>query len=196
MHLVTCQLCIRHSDNLSKFCAACMEGVCGALWLPSTPSQPPPSMGRSRAVFGVSEWQKRWGKKKRLQPKLEPYDWAEAKSKVGQRQGRRICHLPLSIGSGRRIDPQLGVAIRGPREEEFGARLSDVLCMNSTGLVGNPDTDMSAMHFCMGAEGSANARTLGRCGRGVFWGGAGCRQKEKGFARGESEALRGSGRSP
>ena len=136
------------------------------------------------------------GQKKWLQPKLEPYDWAEAKSKVGQRQGRRICHLPLSIGSGRRIDPQLVVAIRGPREEEFGARLSDVLCMNSTGLVGNTDTDMSAMHFCMGAEGSANAQALGGvCGR-VFWGSAGRRQKEKGFARGESEALRGSGRSP
>jgi hypothetical protein len=145
-------------------------------------------------------WRARWlkpsGQKKRLQPKLEPYDWAEAKSKVGQRQGRRICHLPLSIGSGRRIDPQLGVAIRGPREEEFGARLSDVLCMNSTGLVGNPDTDMSAMHFCMGAEGSANARAHGGVNERVFWGSAGHRQKEKGFARGESEALRGSGRSP
>ena len=68
----------------------------------------------------------------------------------------------VSIGSGRRIDPQLVVAIRGPREEEFGARLSDMCFMNSTGLVGNPDTDMSAMHFCMGAEGSANALTLGR----------------------------------
>ena len=99
-----------------------------------------------------------WGQKKRLQPKLEPDDWAEAKSKVGQRQGRRICHLPLSIGSGRRIDPQLGVAIRGPREEEFGARLSDTPYMNSTNLVGNPVGDMSAMHFCNGAEKITNER--------------------------------------
>lgn len=58
----------------------------------------------------------------------------------------------VSIGSGRRIDPQLVVAIRGPREEEFGARLSDVPYMNSTNLVGNPEADMSAMHFCKGAE--------------------------------------------
>ena len=135
----------------------------------------------------VARWvAKRWGKKKRLQPKLEPYDWAEAKSKVGQRQGRRICHLPLSIGSGRRIDPQLGVAIRGPREEEFGARLSDVLCMNSTGLVGNPDTDMSAMHFCMGAEGSANARARGRGEREGVLGKCRASAKRKGLRpRGE-----------
>jgi len=125
--------------------------------LPTSPFQGEELCGVCGVMGG-----KALGQKKRLQPKLEPYDWAEAKSKVGQRQGRRICHLPLSIGSGRRIDPQLGVAIRGPREEEFGARLSDVLCMNSTGLVGNPDTDMSAMHFCMGAEGSANTRSLGR----------------------------------
>jgi hypothetical protein len=62
----------------------------------------------------------------------------------------------VSIGSGRRIDPQLVVAIRGPREEEFGARLSDVPYMNSTNLVGNPVTDMSAMHFCKGAEKTTN----------------------------------------
>lgn len=126
--------------------------------------------------------------KKRLQPKLEPDDWAEAKSKVGQRQGRRICHLPLSIGSGRRIDPQLGVAIRGPREEEFGARLSDTPYMYSTDLVGNTVTDMSAMHFCKAAEGMANggipqsANSLGlKLERG----------KRNGFARGESEAIEG-----
>jgi hypothetical protein len=62
----------------------------------------------------------------------------------------------VSIGSGRRIDPQLVVAIRGPREEEFGARLSDTPYMNSTKLVGNPGTDMSAMHFCKGAEKTTN----------------------------------------
>lgn len=52
-------------------------------------------------------------------------------------------------------DPQLGVAIRGPREEEFGARLSDTPYMNSTDLVGNPETDMSAMHFCKGTKENA-----------------------------------------
>ena len=82
----------------------------------------------------------------------------------------------MSIGSGRRIDPQLGVAIRGPREEEFGARLSDVLYMNSTNLVGNPGTDMSAMHFCKGAEKTTNGHgresPVGRAFRGrvrAFW---------------------------
>lgn len=62
----------------------------------------------------------------------------------------------MSLGSGRRIDPQLGVAIRGPREEEFGARLSDTTYMYSTDLVGNTGTDMSAMHFCKAAEKIAN----------------------------------------
>lgn len=64
----------------------------------------------------------------------------------------------MSVGSGRRKDPQLGVAIRGPREEEFGARLSDTTYMNSTKLVGNPDAGMSAMHFCEGAKKIANTR--------------------------------------
>lgn len=36
------------------------------------------------------------------------------------------------------------------REEEIGARLSDGFNMNSTGLVDNPDADMSAMRFCGG----------------------------------------------
>ena len=36
------------------------------------------------------------------------------------------------------------------REEEIGARLSDVSYMNSTDLIDNPETDMSAMRFCGG----------------------------------------------
>ena len=36
------------------------------------------------------------------------------------------------------------------REEEIGARLSDGLLMNSTDLIDNPETDMSAMRFCKG----------------------------------------------
>ena len=88
------------------------------------------------------------GQKKRLQPKLEPDDWAEAKSKVGQKAREEDMPSAMSVGSGRRKDPQLSVAIRGPREEEFGARLSDRSFMNSTGLVGNWRADMSAMQFC------------------------------------------------
>lgn len=90
-------------------------------------------------------------------------------------------------------DPQLGVAIRGPREEEFGARLSDTPYMNSTDLVGNPETDMSAMHFCKGTKENAKA---GRREKRDPEQGEGARRKKKGFARGESEALGGSGRSP
>ncbi|MBB4051808.1 hypothetical protein GGR20_001450 [Devosia subaequoris] len=36
------------------------------------------------------------------------------------------------------------------REEEIGARLSDGCYMNSTDLIDNPETDMSAMRFCEG----------------------------------------------
>jgi len=36
------------------------------------------------------------------------------------------------------------------REEEIGARLSDGSYMNSTDLIDNPETDMSAMRFCRG----------------------------------------------
>ena len=94
----------------------------------------------------------------------------------------------VSIGSGRRIDPQLVVAIRGPREEEFGARLSDTPYMNSTGLVGNPGTDMSAMHFCKGAEKITNG-----CGREspavrAFLGGAeGVLEKKKASPEGRAK---------
>lgn len=36
------------------------------------------------------------------------------------------------------------------REEEIGARLSNDPYMNSTGLIDNPDADMTAMHICRG----------------------------------------------
>jgi hypothetical protein len=62
------------------------------------------------------------------------------------------------------------------REEEIGARLSDGFHMNSTDLIDNPETDMSAMRFC---EGSICIRT-----------------KKKGPARGESRALRRTGQEP
>ncbi|SFV29901.1 hypothetical protein SAMN05216456_0866 [Devosia crocina] len=91
-------------------------------------------------------------------------------------------------------DPQLDVAIRGPREEEFGARLSDTTYMNSTGSVGNAETDMSAMHFCIAERGCtvSDATLLHEEGCAVFWE----EGKKKGFARGESEALGGCGQSP
>jgi hypothetical protein len=79
----------------------------------------------------------------------------------------------MSLGSGRRIDPQLSVAIRGPREEEFGARLSDTPYMYSTDLVGNTGPDMSAMQFCR-----------------VMW------KKEMASLEGRAKPLGGSGRSP
>ena len=87
----------------------------------------------------------------------------------GKGGGYAICHEPWVREE---EDPQLGVAIRGPREEEFGARLSDTTYMNSTKLVGNPGTDMSAMHFCKGAEKTTNGSGLGEpAGRacGGFW---------------------------
>ena len=62
------------------------------------------------------------------------------------------------------------------REEEIEARLSDGCYMNSTDLIDNPETDMSAMRFC---EGPLCAGT-----------------KKKGPARGESRALRGTGQEP
>jgi len=103
----------------------------------------------------------------------------------------------VSLGSGRRRDPQLGVAIRGPREEEFGARLSDTPYMNSTDLVGNPETDMSAMHFCKAAEEKANKavrKGTDQCGHGM--GGSGEEEKEMASPEGRAKPLGGSGRSP
>ncbi|SMQ70324.1 hypothetical protein SAMN06295905_1886 [Devosia lucknowensis] len=46
------------------------------------------------------------------------------------------------------LSPLLRCGVR--REEEIGARLSNKAYMNSTGLIDNPETDMSAMRFCMG----------------------------------------------
>jgi hypothetical protein len=37
---------------------------------------------------------------------------------MGREQGRRICALPVSLDRGRRIRSRLGVAMRGPREED------------------------------------------------------------------------------
>ena len=94
----------------------------------------------------------------------------------------------VSIGSGRRIDPQLVVAIRGPREEEFVARLSDTSYMNSTKLVGNPVTDMSAMHFCKGAEKITNGRGRESPEVRAFreWA-AGCLEKKKASPEGRAK---------
>ncbi|KKB80107.1 hypothetical protein VW35_06620 [Devosia soli] len=98
----------------------------------------------------------------------------------------------VSLGSGRRRDPQLGVAIRGPREEEFGARLSDTPYMYSTDLVGNPVTDMSAMHFCR-ARGAKRRKTRPpmQPEHGLMKG-----EKEMASPEGRAKPLGGSGRNP
>ena len=49
------------------------------------------------------------------------------------------------------LSPVLRCGVR--REEEIGARLSNTAYMNSTGLIDNPETDMSAMRFCKGGSG-------------------------------------------
>jgi len=72
------------------------------------------------------------------------------------------------------LSPVLRCGVR--REEEIGARLSNEAYMNSTDLIDNPETDMSAMRFCRA--------------------GAALRAKKKGSARGESGALRRTGRGP
>ena len=72
------------------------------------------------------------------------------------------------------LSPLLRYGVR--REEEIGARLSNETYMNSTGLIDNPETDMSAMRFCGGLS---QRRT-----------------KKKGPARGESGALRRTGQGP
>lgn len=111
------------------------------------------------------------GAKKRPRPKTGPDRSAEPDRKWGQRAGRRIalCHELRTQGRRRRSQAQCcDTQVR--REEEIGVRLSNNANMNSTDLIDNPFTDMSAMHFC-------RARP--------------CRQKEKGPARGESGAQGG-----
>ncbi len=64
------------------------------------------------------------GKKKRLQPKLEPDDRAEAKSQVMARaQGRRICARPVNLGRGRRIRLRFGCRQGGSEGGGNGAAL-------------------------------------------------------------------------
>ena len=56
------------------------------------------------------------GQKKRPQPKIGPDDWAEAKSKVGQRAREEDMRSAIELWiKGGGDDPQLGVAMRGPK---------------------------------------------------------------------------------
>lgn len=109
---------------------------------------------------------------------MGPDDRAEAKSKVGQRsKGGGICRSAMDLGS-REEEKILGPVSRCGvrREEEIGARLSDGSYMNSTGLIDNPESDMSAMRFCRAWSNQKG--------------------KKKGPARGESRALRRTGTRP
>lgn len=54
--------------------------------------------------------------------------------------------------------PVLRCGVR--REEEIGARLSNTPYMNSTGLIDNPETDMSAMRFCRDGYGAVQKKRL------------------------------------
>lgn len=61
------------------------------------------------------------------------------------------------------LSPVLRCEVR--REEEIGARLSNECYMNSTGLIDNPKTDMSAMRFCGDSPaGKRKAPLEGRAG--------------------------------
>jgi hypothetical protein len=61
------------------------------------------------------------GQKKRLQPKLEPDDRAEAKSKVRPKCREEDCTGPVNLGRGRRIRLRFGVASRGSEGGGNGA---------------------------------------------------------------------------
>src|SRR5690606_34942245 len=88
--------------------------------------------------------------KKRLQPKLEPDDRAEAKSKVGQRAREEDMRSAVEPGS--REEDTIPVRCRDTGSEGggYGARLSDNGNMNSIGSVDNTMTNMSAMQFRVG----------------------------------------------
>ena len=73
---------------------------------------------------------------------MEPYE-SGAESKGGG-----VCRSAMDLGSREEemiLSPVSRCGVR--REEEIGARLSDVFNMNSTDLIDNPDADMSAMRF-------------------------------------------------
>jgi hypothetical protein len=115
-----------------------------------------PSPGGEKAARG------RWGgeRKKGLQPKLEPDDRqarskmiGRSRSKVGQKgKGGGVCHSAKSLGSGRRRDPQLSVAIQSSEGGGSEERLSDTPYMYSTSSVGNRRRHMSAMQIRMAQD--------------------------------------------
>jgi hypothetical protein len=89
--------------------------------------------------------------KKRLHPRMEPDDGAEAQSKVvANGRGRRIRHSPMDIGCGRRMQRQSGVAVLKPREEERAQSTSTRPNMPFDRLVSNAAGRMAAMRSVQG----------------------------------------------
>ena len=108
---------------------------------------------------------------------MEPDDRHNRSKSGAESKGGGECRSAMDLGSREEemiLSPVSRCGVR--REEEIEARLSDGCYMNSTDLIDNPETDMSAMRFC---EGPLCAGT-----------------KKKGPARGESRALRGTGQEP
>jgi hypothetical protein len=76
-----------------------------------------------------------------------------SRSKVGQKgKGGGVCHSAKSLGSGRRRDPQLSVAIQSSEGGGSEERLSDTPYMYSTSSVGNRRRHMSAMQIRMAQD--------------------------------------------
>lgn len=85
--------------------------------------------------------------KKRLHPKMEPIDWAEAKSEVvANGRGRRIRHSPVGIAEGGGFDAAR-VSQTWTEGGGYGASHIDQANMDFDHLVSNAPADMSAMRL-------------------------------------------------
>ncbi len=107
------------------------------------------------------------GQEKRPCPGTGPDDWAEAKSKVGQRAREEDMRSAGEPGS--REEDTIPVRCRDTRSEGggYGARLSDSTNMNSIGPVDNTGRHMSAMQLsqrlkkeCGPARGGSGATSV------------------------------------
>ena len=89
--------------------------------------------------------------KKRPHPEMGPDDRLSRSKSGAESKGGGECRSAMDLGSREEemiLSPLSRCGVR--REEEIGARLSNTIYMNSTGLIDNPETDMSAMRFCGG----------------------------------------------
>ena len=84
------------------------------------------------------------GQKKRLHPKMEPYESGGSRTREEE--------TPSAIGSyrGRRFGSDPCRENTGPREEGAVRRLSDTLYMRLASVFSNEGADMSAMHLMQG----------------------------------------------